>query len=66
MDAPKAKPLQVSQGKIEIYELTHRYGSDRGGLDRLNLTIQPGEKNRYGGLVGYGEIDDFETAVAVL
>ena len=49
VDVPKAKPLQVPQAKIEICELSHHYGRDRGGLDRLNLTIQPGEKI---GLVG--------------
>jgi ATP-binding cassette subfamily B multidrug efflux pump len=49
VDVPKAKLLQVPQAKIEIYELSHHYGRDRGGLDRLNLTIQPGEKI---GLVG--------------
>ena len=55
VDAPKAKPLQVSQGKIEIYELTDRYGSDRGGLDRLNLTIQPGVKIDMVGWSGVGK-----------
>ena len=55
VDAPKAKPSQVSQGKIEIYELTHRYGSYRGGLDRLNLTIQPGEKIGMVGRSGAGK-----------
>ena len=44
VDVPKAKLLQVPQAKIEICELSHHYGRDRGGLDRLNLTIQPGEK----------------------
>ena len=44
VDVPKAKLLQVPQAKIEICELSHYYGRDRGGLDRLNLTIQPGEK----------------------
>ena len=44
VDAPKAKPLQVPQAKIEIYELSHHYGRDKGGLDRLNLIVQPGKK----------------------
>ena len=44
VDAPKAKPLQVPQAKIEICELTHHYGRDKGGLDRLNLIVQLGEK----------------------
>ena len=49
VDVPNAKLLQVPQAKIEICELSHHYGRDRGGLGRLNLTIQPGEKI---GLVG--------------
>ena len=44
MDAPKAKPLQVPQAKMEICELSHLYGCEKGGLDRLNLIVQPGEK----------------------
>ena len=49
VDVPKAKLLQVPQAKIEICELSHHYGRDRGGLDRLNLIVQPGKKI---GLVG--------------
>jgi len=49
VDAPGAKPLELSEGKIEIQSLTHHYGRDGGGLDAISLTIQPGEKI---GLVG--------------
>ncbi len=43
------KPLEVTDGKVEITNLSHHYGKEAGGLDRINLTIAPGEKI---GLVG--------------
>ncbi|XXK34636.1 ABC transporter ATP-binding protein [Rhodobacteraceae bacterium nBUS_22] len=49
VDALGAKQLQVPEAKIEIHDVTHHYGRDSGGLDRLSLTIRPGEKI---GLVG--------------
>lgn len=49
VDKPDAKPLKMGAGKIEVQDLTHHYGRDMGGLDRVNLTIQPGEKI---GLIG--------------
>ena len=55
VDAPKARPLQVSQAKIEMCELSHDYGSKRGGLDRISLTIQPGEKVGLVGCSGAGK-----------
>ncbi len=48
-DAPDAKPLQPGPGKIEIVNLNHHYGKKSGGIDHLNLTIEPGQKV---GLVG--------------
>ncbi|MGR3367292.1 MAG: ABC transporter ATP-binding protein [Sagittula sp.] len=48
-DAPGAKPLQLTEGRIEVQELSHHYGRGAGGLDRISLTIRPGEKV---GLVG--------------
>ena len=48
-DAPDAKPLQPGPGKIEIVNLSHHYGKKSGGIDHLNLTIEPGQKV---GLVG--------------
>ena len=45
-DAPD---LSISDGAIEIKDLTHHYGQDRGGLDGISLSIKPGEKI---GLVG--------------
>lgn len=49
VDAPGAKPLAMSRGRIEIQELSHHFGRESGGLDRVSLNISPGEKI---GLVG--------------
>ena len=49
VDAANAESLLLDDGKIEIKNLSHHYGRDSGGLDKLNLTIQPGEKI---GLIG--------------
>jgi ATP-binding cassette subfamily B multidrug efflux pump len=48
-DAPKAPPLRLTDGQIELRDLSHHYGQKAGGLDRINLTIRRGEKI---GLVG--------------
>ncbi len=48
-DADQAKPLQLMNGEIEVEELSHHYGRKSGGLDRVSLTIPPGQKV---GLVG--------------
>ena len=49
VDAPGAKPLTLTDGQIEVSGLSHHYGRDAGGLDRVDLRIEPGEKL---GLVG--------------
>ena len=49
VDAPDAKPLALTEGKIELQGLSHHYGRGKGGLDRISLTVHPGEKI---GLVG--------------
>ncbi|WP_425081238.1 ABC transporter ATP-binding protein [Ruegeria arenilitoris] len=49
LDARDAKPLQLTTGQIDIRNLSHHYGRKAGGLDHINLTIQPGEKI---GLIG--------------
>ena len=49
VDAPDAKPLELTKGRIETVGLGHHYGKDSGGLDSVNLVIEPGEKV---GLVG--------------
>ena len=52
VDAPDAKPLVVTQGEVHFEDMTFAYGSGPGArpvIDRLNLTIRPGEKI---GLIG--------------
>ncbi|WP_338549588.1 ABC transporter ATP-binding protein [Roseovarius phycicola] len=49
VDASAAKPLDMSRGHIEIQELSHHFGRESGGLDKVCLEISPGEKI---GLVG--------------
>ncbi len=44
-----ANVLQVSQGRIEFRHLSHHYGKLKGGLNDINLVIEPGEKV---GLIG--------------
>lgn len=48
-DQPQAPKLQVTQGKIEFNNVSFHYGEEKGVIEQLNLTIQPGEKV---GLVG--------------
>ena len=42
-------PIKVTEGRIEIYHVTHHYGKEQGGLNDISIIIQPGEKV---GLVG--------------
>jgi len=49
VDDKGAKPLALTQGRIELKELSHHYGRGAGGLDKISLTIEPGEKI---GLIG--------------
>ncbi len=48
-DAPDAKPLVFDRGEITLDQVSHHYGRGSGGLDRISLTLRPGEKV---GLVG--------------
>ncbi|KIC36315.1 ABC transporter ATP-binding protein [Leisingera sp. ANG-M7] len=49
VDAANAEPLQLTKGEIELRSLSHHYGREGGGLDKISLTIRPGEKI---GLIG--------------
>ncbi|MEO0693012.1 MAG: ABC transporter ATP-binding protein [Pseudomonadota bacterium] len=49
VDDAGAKPLVLSEGRIEMKGLTHHYGRGSGGLEAIDLTIEPGEKI---GLIG--------------
>jgi ATP-binding cassette subfamily B multidrug efflux pump len=48
-DAAGAKKLDFDTGEIRFEGVSHHYGRGAGGLDRLSLTIHPGEKV---GLIG--------------
>ncbi|MBC2836065.1 ATP-binding cassette domain-containing protein [Paragemmobacter straminiformis] len=49
VDAAGAQPLRFERGMIEVQEVSHHYGRGSGGLEKLSLTVKPGEKI---GLVG--------------
>ena len=48
-DAPEAKPLQISEGRIDFRNVTFHYGKGEGVIENLSLTVGAGEKV---GLVG--------------
>ncbi|EAR53068.1 ABC transporter, transmembrane ATP-binding protein [Oceanicola granulosus HTCC2516] len=48
-DAPDARELAVTEGRLDVRGLSHHYGKRTGGLDRVTLSIPPGQKV---GLVG--------------
>jgi ATP-binding cassette subfamily B multidrug efflux pump len=49
VDTPGAKPLKKGPGKVAFNSVVHRYGRDVGGLEGIDLVIEPGEKI---GLIG--------------
>ncbi|MEM9550163.1 MAG: ABC transporter ATP-binding protein [Pseudomonadota bacterium] len=49
IDGDTARPLALSKGRIEVQSVSHHYGRGSGGLDRISMAIEPGEKV---GLVG--------------
>jgi len=46
---PNAPDLKVTAGAIQIEDVGHHYGKSKGGLDKIDLSIAPGERV---GLVG--------------
>ncbi|SHF65719.1 ATP-binding cassette, subfamily B, multidrug efflux pump [Lampropedia hyalina DSM 16112] len=48
-DAPDAAPLQVQRGEVRFEQVSFHYNGEKQVIDRLDLTVQPGEKI---GLVG--------------
>lgn len=48
-DRPHAPALSVNNAEIRFDNVAHHYGRDSGGLDGVDLTIQPGQKV---GLIG--------------
>ncbi|OSP54628.1 ABC transporter ATP-binding protein [Pseudoruegeria sp. SK021] len=49
LDRPNAPPLDVTEGKITVSNLSHHYGRGAGGLQDVSFTLNPGEKI---GLIG--------------
>nr|WP_255593992.1 ABC transporter ATP-binding protein [Acidovorax sp. sic0104] len=49
VDAPDARPLQVTRGEVRFDNVSFAYGNGRPVIDQLQLTIRPGEKI---GLIG--------------
>ncbi|MGB5865995.1 MAG: ABC transporter ATP-binding protein [Sulfitobacter sp.] len=49
VDNPEARPLSLTDGRIEMKQLSHHYGRASGGLDAIDLVIEPGQKI---GLIG--------------
>ncbi len=54
-DAPGAPDLQVTEGEIRFDNTSFAYGRDAGGIDRIRLTIAPGEKVGIVGASGAGK-----------
>ena len=49
VDGPEARALEPGPGKIKFKRISHHYGRGAGGLEAIDLTIEPGQKV---GLVG--------------
>jgi ATP-binding cassette, subfamily B, multidrug efflux pump len=49
LDRQGATPLVLTEGRIDIRDVTHHYGRGSGGLQGVSLTVRPGEKI---GLIG--------------
>jgi ATP-binding cassette subfamily B protein len=54
-DQDDAEPLQVSSGGIVFDDVEFAYGRDVGGVRRISLTIEPGEKLGIVGASGAGK-----------
>lgn len=54
-DADGAPDLRLTDGRIEVQDLSHHYGKGQGGLDHVSLTIGSGEKVGIVGRSGAGK-----------
>ncbi|MGI9342780.1 MAG: ABCB family ABC transporter ATP-binding protein/permease [Gammaproteobacteria bacterium] len=55
VDAPDAKPLQLSEGRIEFDRVDFAYRPDRPILKDLSFTVEPGQKVAIVGASGAGK-----------
>ena len=55
VDDIDAEPLQLTEGRIEFQDVRFQYGGKTGGLDGVNLHIQPGERLGIVGASGAGK-----------
>ncbi len=55
VDQTGAQDLQITQAGIEFQDVSFAYGGDTGGIDRINLSISPGEKLGIVGASGAGK-----------
>jgi ATP-binding cassette subfamily B multidrug efflux pump len=54
-DKPTARPLNVPRGEIRFEDVSFSYGEGDTVIDRLNLTLRPGEKIGLVGRSGVGK-----------
>jgi ATP-binding cassette subfamily B multidrug efflux pump len=55
VDKPKAPDLQVGKGEVTFEEIGFHYGQDGGVIEKLSLTVRPGEKVGIVGRSGAGK-----------
>jgi len=55
VDRPGARPLEVTRGEVRFEDVGFHYGQDGGVIDRLSLTVKPGEKVGIVGRSGAGK-----------
>ena len=55
VDRPGAPELKLTEGRIEVQNVSHHYGRGSGGLRDVALTVRPGEKIGVVGRSGAGK-----------
>ena len=54
-DAEGAEPLRVSEGRIEFRDVTFSYGRETGGIEGVDLVVEPGQRMGVVGASGAGK-----------